>query len=408
MPRKLLPLAFLLVLAAAACAEPPVATVDVGSGVRFLPAVADSLNDVGRHPAVVVNEGGLPVVAYFGFQEELAEGEIAPARPIGAPTIPGVFLATVSEQGYWTRGAMVIAEPIANVNVAFNPAFEPSLERLSPDTVTGLAMVADGDTYHAVFGWAGGIWYATGSLDPATSTQVALTEVSPTPGIGPSIALVDGAPWIAFYTSTSSAATVELAVPEGDGWQVDSIAETSGCDTCRTAIVAIADGPAVAYSDGGSGVSVATNDGENAWVSFDVGSTTGGQGLSGVAVNDEIALSYYEEPNGRSRSRPACLDRSSTGPAGEVADGLGHRRGRGTSLAVDEAGTLYVAWRDAADGVMLASGGGQDRTLEGLIDTAGVASDGAYPLGHDQRGRFGRVSRLVRDRGAGPARGWIR
>ena len=303
MPRKLVPLAFLLVLTAAACAEPPTATVDVGSGVRFLPAVADSLNDVGRHPAVVVNDAGLPVVAYFGFQEELAEGEIAPPRPIGAPTIPGVFLATVSEEGYWTRGAMAIAEPIANVNVAFNPAFEPSLERLAPDNVTGLAMVADGDTYHAVFGSAGGVWYATGSLDPATSTQVSMTQVSPTPGVGPSIALVDGAPWIAFYSSTSSASTVELAVPDGDAWQVDSIADAGGCDTCRTAIVATEGGPAVAYSDGGDGVSVATNDGENAWVSFEV-VAEGGSGALGRRGRPRPRALLLQRRR-RSRLRPA-------------------------------------------------------------------------------------------------------
>ncbi|MCI0633704.1 MAG: cupredoxin domain-containing protein [Actinobacteria bacterium] len=379
MPRKLLPLAFLLVLAAAACAEPPTATVDVGSGVRFLPAVADSLNNAGRHPSVVVNEAGLPVIAYFGFQEELAEGEIAATRPIGAPTIPGVFLATVSEEGYWTRGAMAIAEPITNVNVAFNPAFEPALERLSPDTVTGLAMAADGDNYHAVFGWAGGTWYATGSVDPATPTQVSMTEVSPTPGIGPSIALVDGEPWIAFYSSTSSAATVELAVPDGDGWQVNSIAEASGCDTCRTAIVLAAGGPAIAYSDGGNGVSVATNDGENAWVSFEVGSTTGGQGLSGVAMNDEIALAYYEEPSGQVTIATGSPGSFSSGPAGEVTDGSATADGAGTSIAVDDAGILHVAYSDASAGVLFASGENQEQLLDGSIDTAGAASDGAFP-----------------------------
>ena len=48
---KLLPLAFVLALGAAACAEPPTATVNLGTGVRFLPEVGDSLNDAGRYPS---------------------------------------------------------------------------------------------------------------------------------------------------------------------------------------------------------------------------------------------------------------------------------------------------------------------------------------------------------------------
>ena len=48
MPRKLLPLAFVLALVAAACAEPPTADIEFGSGLRFVPMVADSLNNVGR------------------------------------------------------------------------------------------------------------------------------------------------------------------------------------------------------------------------------------------------------------------------------------------------------------------------------------------------------------------------
>ena len=151
---KLLPLAFVLALGAAACAEPPTASVNLGSGVRFLPEVADSLNDAGRYPSIVTNSDGLPVVAYFGFEEKLEPGEVPVTRPVGTPSIPGVLLATVSEQGFWTRGAIAIAQEIPNVPIAFDPAFEPSVADLTPDNVTGLAMVADGDTYHAVWGSA--------------------------------------------------------------------------------------------------------------------------------------------------------------------------------------------------------------------------------------------------------------
>ena len=99
---KLLPLAFVLALGAAACAEPPTATVNLGTGVRFLPEVGDSLNDAGRYPSIVTNADGLPVVAYFGFEEKLEAGAVPVTRPVGSPSIPGVLLATVSQQGFWT------------------------------------------------------------------------------------------------------------------------------------------------------------------------------------------------------------------------------------------------------------------------------------------------------------------
>ena len=162
----MLPLGFVLALVAAACAEPPTPSVDVGSGLRFLPEVADSLNDAGRYPSIVTNPDGLPVVAYFGFEEKLEEGEVPISRPVGSPSIPGVLLAGLSDQGYWTRGAIAIADQIPNVSIAFNPAFEPSVADLTPEDVTGLAMVADGEDYHAV--WGIGRWRL--ATRPARST----------------------------------------------------------------------------------------------------------------------------------------------------------------------------------------------------------------------------------------------
>ena len=374
--RKLLPLAFVLALGAAACAEPPTPSVDVGSGLRFLPEVADSLNDAGRYPSIVTNPDGLPVVAYFGFEETLEEGEVPISRPVGSPSIPGVLLAGLSDQGYWTRGAIAIADQIPNVSIAFNPAFEPSVADLTPEDVTGLAMVADGEDYHAVWGSAGGVYYATGSLDPAATTQAQVTKVTGAPGFGPSIALVDGVPWIAFYTSTSSSATVQLATPDGDTWSNDTIADAAGCDTCRTAVVAAPGGPVVAYSNGGDGVQVASNDGESGFVSFDV-SETGGQGLSGVATDSGLALSYYDAANGQvTIATGDGGGQFATDAAAEAAEGSETEEGAGTSLAIDSEGSFDVAWRDADEGVLFATG--EPGSLE-PIDTGTATVDGALP-----------------------------
>ena len=375
---KLLPLSFVLALGAAACAEPPTATVNLGSGVRFLPEVADSLNDAGRYPSIVTNPDGLPVVAYFGFEEKLEPGEVPVTRPVGTPSIPGVLLATVSEQGFWTRGAIAMSQEIPNVPIAFNPAFEPSVADLTPDNVTGLAMVADGDTYHAIWGSDAGLYYATGSLDPATTTQAQVTQVTKTPGSGPSIALVAGEPWIAFYTSTSSQAAVQLATPNGDTWSVDAIANAAGCDTCRTAVVAGGNGPVVAYSKGGAGVEVASNDGENGWVSFEVDdaestAVTVGEGLAGVPTEDGFALSYYA----REQVTIATSDAQGNfagNAAGEIADGSATQGGAGTSLAIAPDGSFYVAWMDASDGVVFGTA-----ELGSSIDTGTSTVDGAFP-----------------------------
>ena len=372
------PLAFVLALITAACSEPPAPTVDVGSGVRFLPEVADSLNDAGRYSSVVINDAGLPVVAYFGFEEVPEEGEVVAPRPVGAPSLPGVFLATVSQEGFWTRGAIAIAEQIPNVNVPFNPAFEESVSRLTTENVTGLQLVADGDTYHAVWGSAAGISYATGSLDPASTTQATVERVSNIPGLGPSIALVDGEPWIAYQTSTSPDSTLDLASPDGERWNVDAIAtEAPGCDTCRTAIVAAPDGPAVAYADG-AGVQLATHDTENAWTSTNLGQGGGGQGLAGTATADGFAFSYYAADSVVVTS--GSLD-SMTGVALDVASGSADAEGAATSVAVGEDGTVSAAWVDADEGVRFATAGSVEELeqADAVIDTGAATEDGEYP-----------------------------
>jgi plastocyanin len=374
MARKLLPLAFVLALVAAACAEPPDPEIEFGSGRRFVPMVADSLNDAGRFADVFFDQDGRPIVAYFAFEEQTAEGVLPQTRPVGAPTVPGVLMATVSEEGIWTRGAMALEAQIPNVSVPFNPGFDASIAELTARTVTGLDVVVDGDSFHAVWGSADGAFYATGSADPNAAEQVRISQVTDTPPVGPSIAVVGGTPRIAYYTSTSSSASVELASASGGDWAVDTVADAGGCDTCTTAVIAMSGGPVVAYTDSGIGVSVARQDGAGAWISEAVDSASG-EGLSATATGDDLALSYFAESEVR-LATGAADGPFDTSIASRVAGQSGTADGAGTSIGVDDAGTTWVAWTDTTEGVGFASGDGE--TFE-AIDTGSDTATGAMP-----------------------------
>ena len=375
MIRKLLPLAVVLAIVATACSEPPSPELEFGSGKRFVPLVADPLNDAGVDPSVVVTDGGLPVVAYFAFEEVPEEGQLPATRPVGAPSLPGVLMTTVSEEGIWTRGAIAIEAQIPNVSIPFSPAEEPSVGKLTARNVTGLQVVADGDVFHTAWGSSDGLYYATGSLDPSATEQVTVSQVTSTPPRGLSIGVDGGGtPWIAFYTSTSSAATVNVATRDGERWRVDSIAEPGGCEGCRTAVVPNAGGVAIAYSSAGNGVAVATNDGENGWTSFDVEGSGGGQGLAATATSDGLTIAYYDGAQVVVATGSA-QGPFATVPGAEVGDADADAEGARTSVAVTDDGTTFLAWQDAV-GVHFAEGDGSSFTP---IETAPDTEAGEMP-----------------------------
>ena len=408
MPRKLLPLAFVLALVAAACAEPPAPDIEFGSGLRFVPMVADSLNDSGVESSVAVTAEGLPIVAYFAFEEEVEEDELPQTRPVGAPSIPGVMLATVSPEGIWTRGAIALQAQIPNVQIPFNPAFDESVADLTAANVTGLDLVVDEDAFHAVWGSPRGLHYATGSTDPASTEQVQVSRVTSSTPVGPSLALVAGSPRIAFYSSASTLASVELAEPDGDGWAIEEVSSAASCQTCQTTVVAAPGGPAVAFTDGNS-LRVAMNDGENGWVTQEV-ERGGGQGLSGTSTGDGIALSYYmgDEVHVATGEPSGPFD---TASAGTVGSGSDDEEGAGTSIAADDAGTLWLAWQDADEGVVFASSGDegfspietQPDTASGAMPSVDVSPDGStafvawYDTEHEDAlvGEYGEIEGLA-------------
>ena len=383
MPRKALPFAFVLALAAAACAAPQHAEVEFGSGTRFVPLVADSLNDSGRHVQVAIDQEGRPLVAYLAFEEETAEGVLPQTRPVGAPSIPGVLMATLNEDGIWTRGAIALQGQITGIDVPFNPAFDPVIADLTAENVTGLDIAVDGDRFHAVWGSDAGAYYATGSTDPNTTEQVQMEQVTDTPPYGVSIGVVGSTPWIAYYTSNDGSASVQIASSSGGGWDVQTIAPAPGCETCRTAVVDADGQAAVAYGVARRGVFVATGGGEGGWGAEQVDSASG-EAVSATATSDGVAITYYdgEEVVVATGTPGGSFDAV---PVSDVAEGSAEEEGAGTSVAVDDEGASWVAWVDATNGVRFASSDGEGfepietgaDTATGAMPTVAVTPDGA-------------------------------
>jgi plastocyanin len=383
MSKRLPSIALLLGLVAAACSTPTQATVELGSGTQFVPEVADSLNDAGLYPSVVTTDDGQPYVAYFSFPDTLPEGSVAPPRPIGLPSIPGVMLAT-EKDGIWTRGAIAIAGSIPNVTIAFGPATDDSIAKLTHQNVTGLQLAIDAqDGLHAAWASSEGLYYASGTGDPSGSPWT-MEQVTAASTVGLSLAVDDtGTPWIAYYGSGTAGPSIKVAHLDGSDWVIESVAPASTCNGCRTAIGVARGGPVVAYSEGGNGVSLATPDG-NGWQTSPVDST-GGQGL-GMAVGGS-ALSYYAGTDVKVATDPLA---TSLGPspitsAATVAATAATSDGARTSIAVDDAGTIYLGWYDSdGDSVELASGKGDSftpidtgDTQRGTLPSVAVTPDGS-------------------------------
>ena len=363
MSRKLLFLAFVLAAVGAACAQAPVEP-QLDAGGSFVAAVVDPLNDAGHMPSVAVVDGR-PYVAYFSFEEEVPEGSFPQTRPIGSPSVPGVMLATVQD-GVWTRGAIAIEDQINNVQVAFNPAFEASVGKLTPQSVTGLQLVADADGgLHAVWGSADGVFYASGSGDPASTAQWTVERIARTPPFGPSLTLDGtGKPWVAYMTAASTADVV-VATSYGSSWSTETIATGAGCEGCRTAIAVTSAGdPVVAYGDGAD-VSSVVGSGD-AWTSGTVERGGAGVGLAAAVTPDgSVALSYATGQQVHVASGDGGGPWTIS-PVADTGEGSAPGEARTTGVAVDEQGAWTVGWYDpGADAVAVATSA-DGRTFEPL------------------------------------------
>lgn len=385
--------AIVLGLVAAACANLRTVPVTFGSGERFVPEVADFLDDVGLYPSVAVDPEGTPYVAYFGFPSELKQGEIAPVRPIGAPSVPGVFLASRND-GLWTRGAVAMKAPIPNVDVAFGPAEVPEVGSITPENVNGTAIAIDGSGgLHVAWAADTGLWYAdnTGGSFTATLVQEVRPRLRVAGPLGaPALAVTsNGTPWLAYTLTTALGQEVAVTTPVGGAWSTEVVAtvplRAGGPQPYRVAMgVTGGARPVVVYADG-SGVQAVTRGGgeEGGWQYSTVERGADGFGLALAVAADGLHVSYYA--GGEVRAATSADGTSwRAGTVAPVGTG-GNQAGRSTGIAVDDAGTVSVAWYDpGSDNVHLASGDGAELnpipvkgTDGGHLPGVAVAGDGS-------------------------------
>jgi hypothetical protein len=397
------PLASLCVLSilGAACNTIPAAEVDLTEGRGFLAMVPDSVDDVGLHPSVTVDENGVPYVIYFGFPDVLAPGEIPVSRPIGAPYLTteggdpagAVLLASrTPDTQVWNRGA--VAQPRetpAAVSVPFGPAALPGLRSLTPSNAAGADVAVAGTDIHATWAADTGLWYGVGP-------DFELQPVHEGVGVGaPSIAVGDdGAPMIA-YTVAAARPQVRMAELVGERWTSTVVATLSQCPReCppATQLAIVGGEPLVTVADPSTGEVIAARRSGEAW-STEVVATDAAGGASLGAAGDTAAVAYYTEggvavatggpdggwtteevapvtPSPEPPPSPSPADGASPSPAAEEPIPTEPT----TGVGVDGEGRLWVSWEDAS-GVHLASSGEDGGFPE--QDIGGAAEGGVTP-----------------------------
>jgi plastocyanin len=379
-----------LAMLAAACASNPTATsVNFGSGVRFVPVVADSLDNVGLGSSVALTADGLPYVTYFGFPAVVKEGEIPIPRPIGSPFLPGVLLSSVDANGVWTHGAIEQAKPKADlpqgITIPFGPVTTDNLQLTADDSNgTAVALGSDG-TVHAAWTMRDGVYYGTTKADGTSTVEQVFnygTAVSLAgPISAPGIALdAGGNPWVAFSVLGSGGLEVHAATLNGSKW-TDQVVATSGpCGGCPepgpTGIAVLRGNPVVVFGDGAKdAVQMATLQGSK-WVVSDVETNAQGLGLSVTSTGNTGYASYY---TGHGAVHLAVLDGNT--PPKEIAKApnpspskTGNSASR-TAVTVGTDGTIYVAWDDETKGLQFKSG----TDTFSPVELGSTAAGGVHP-----------------------------
>jgi len=363
-----------LALLAAACAANPTATsINFGSGVRFLPVVADSLDNVGLGSAVAFDASGLPYVTYFGFPAVVKTGEIPVPRPIGSPFLPGVLLSSVDANGVWTHGAIEQSKPQAGlpqgITVPFGPVTTENLQ-LTADDSNGTAVVLGSDgTVHAAWTMRDGVYYGTTKAGGTSTvgqvfnygTAVSLAGPISAPGIALD---AGGNPWVAFSVLGSGGLEVHAATLKGSTWTDQVVATTGPCTGCAqpgpTGIAILRGNPVVVFGDAAKdAVETATLQGSK-WVVNVVDTKAQGLGLS-VSVSTAGNTAYAAYYTGDGAVRVALLDdhAPTTMEVAKAPNPSPSKTGNSaprTAVAAAKDGTIYVAWDDETKGLQFASG----------------------------------------------------
>ena len=396
--KRLLVLSCAAALLAAACSEPPQAEIDYGAGVEFVPFVVDNLDDAGLGNAIAIDKDGIPYISYLIFPGELKADEIPIPRPIGAPFIAttatpsepskegaAVGVASVSANGTWTRGAAAqVQDSPLGITIAYGPATVESLIGSTAENTNGTDIAIDANGGKNVV-WAGrdGIWYAgDGGTGPFKASLVeewtpALAHAGP---LGrPSVAVDDaGAPWVAYTVDTATGQAVQVATPAGDNWTLDTAATIGACSGAGcsqpgpTEIGMTASGPVVVYVDGVTGDLMAATKSGDTWTSSAVHAGIAPSGLSmTVSADGSPYVAYYGDgavylatPSGTGWTTAKVADAD----PGSGTDNAAQT----TGVAVDDAGTIDVAWYDQGKGVLISSGDGSSFSPVETPDTSGA------------------------------------
>ena len=407
--KRLLILSCAAALLTAACSVPAPAEVDYGSGVEFVPFVADNLDDAGLGNAIALDEDGVPYISYLIFPGELKADAIPIPRPIGAPFIAttaspsepseegaAVGVASVSSDGTWTRGAAAqVQDPPLRIIIPYGPATVESLIGSTAANTNGtdIAIGANG-TKHVVWAGRDGIWYA-GGVDGFTQSLVeewvpSLDHAGP---LGrPSVAVDEAdTPWVAYTEVTSTGQAVQVATLAGDEWTTETVATIGSClgSGCSqpgpTQIGMTSGGPVVVYVDVVTEDLMAATKNGDQWTTSVVHAGVAPTGLSmTVGADGDPLTAYYGDGS--------VYVASSSGTGWTTAKVTDANPGEGTGnlaqttgVARDGAGSIYVAWFDKGKGVLLSSGDGSAFTPVETPDATGggfpslaVSGDGTY------------------------------
>ncbi|MEX0991944.1 MAG: cupredoxin domain-containing protein [Actinomycetota bacterium] len=363
-------------LVGAACAKQAPPTLNQGTGERFIPSVVDYAKDVGGTPSIVLDGEGNPMVAYAGFNQVLAEGDIADTRPLHLPAVPNILFADIQGDGYWNVGAVawhreVGEDPNGDLNLVELSGEEPDVKQTPLPNVGVSAAVDDTGSVHVVWTDREGVKYANdsgGAFEPETVARSPMAY-------GASIATdAAGAPWIAYYDRGVAWASTLDERGHWTRWLIDKVDICAECQNARTAIAVGRDGAAVLYTDGRSPILTTTVDDEQEGPTLTtVEPGGGGWGASLVLADDgKVHAAYYSSTGDVKQASGQAGSDFAVADVAPGSDSEGSIFGWSTGIALDDEGTEYVTWYDLpSNSVKLARGTGGK-----LEEVKAAATDG--------------------------------